>query len=89
MSDVLKRINKLARTARDEMLPMAIDPTPVILRLRAAQATGETAIPLNIFAGIGAFSAIAAAVTLFFAFNVWSDINDPVSGLFELFDFID
>lgn len=88
MADVMRKIDALARRAREESLPSPLSAAAVFGRINAASAdvVEEPVFSFNAFAGVGAFAAAAAVVIIVMASSAWVELNDPLSNLQSLMD---
>jgi hypothetical protein len=76
--DVLESLARLAQRAREEPTPVFGVADKVRLRIRSESAPPATLIPLELFGGL---SAVAAAVIVALAVQLWSYMNNPVMEL--------
>jgi hypothetical protein len=69
-------IRELGRLSRQESVP-AVEVSLAVMR-RTGEAGQVTNKPLAVITGL---SAVAAAIVLYFAADVWSSWQDPIAGL--------
>lgn len=76
--DALEGLEKLARRAREEPMPVFDVAEAVRLRIQSESPESVTLIPLGLFSGL---SALAAAVTMALALQFWNYMTSPVMEL--------
>ncbi|MFA5292111.1 MAG: hypothetical protein WC496_03660 [Phycisphaerae bacterium] len=79
MDKIIKIIEKLAKTARNEALPQFDVSDDVMTRISLLQHEKVGLLPLEVFAGL---TAVAASIVTFFSIQAWNYIVNP---LFQLF----
>ncbi len=77
--DVIKIIEKLAKTARNEPITQFDVSDNVMAQINLLQQEKVGLLPLELFAGI---TAVAASIVTFFSIQAWQYIVNP---LFQLF----